>query len=72
MGRMAGRTGESHHHTEGEVMDKSNPAVFECRNGRARLHTWKRNEDGTATCALCNLSLTKQQADEVFATGEAM
>lgn len=47
-------------------MQKNNPACYECPKGRNKLHTWKRNKDGTATCTKCNLTLRQNHADEVF------
>jgi hypothetical protein len=48
-------------------MHLDNPAIYECKsNSKNRLHWWKRNPDGTASCAHCKLVLNKQHADECF------
>lgn len=47
-------------------MNKNNPACYECPKGKAGVHTWKRNEDGTAACMKCGKLLTKEQADDVW------
>ena len=47
-------------------MRPSNPACYECPKGDKALHTWKRNEDGTATCIKCKTVLNKQDAADCF------
>lgn len=47
-------------------MDRDNPAVYECRRGRGKVHSWERNADRTATCQNCRLTLTAAQADDVW------
>lgn len=55
-------------------MRLGSPAVYVCR-GKARpgdrpgyqgLHVWKRNPDQTATCQKCRITLTVEDADDVF------
>jgi hypothetical protein len=53
-------------------MRPGNPAVYECRKGgERRIHYWKLNEDGTATCQNCKLVLNKDDADDCF-RGESL
>lgn len=47
-------------------MSPDNPANEECKqNKQYKLHYWSFHLDGTATCALCAVELTKEQADEI-------
>lgn len=48
-------------------MRKNNPAVYECKSHKDRgLHRWRRNEDRTATCLNCGLTLSVEDADDCF------
>lgn len=47
-------------------MKPDNPAVYECVSHRYGIHTWKRNDDGTATCLNCNKRLTRDQATDAL------
>lgn len=46
--------------------------LFECKADRKgqRLHHWRRNPDGTATCTRCKLLLSKEEADDCFTDRE--
>lgn len=46
-------------------MRKDNPACYECRKGKSRLHTWSRWLGG-AKCIHCGLELNATDAAEVF------
>lgn len=47
-------------------MRKNNPAVYECPIGKNKLHTWRRNADGSAQCVHCKTILNKTDADDVW------
>lgn len=47
-------------------MNKNNPAIYECKKGKNKLHTWKLTCRHTARCLECGLYLNKEQTTEVF------
>lgn len=52
-------------------MHLDNPAIYECnKNPEYKVHYWHFHDDGTAVCCLCDIELTKSQADEVKYTGK--
>lgn len=44
----------------------NNPANYECPKGDGALHNWKRNADDTATCKNCTLTLSVEDAADLF------
>lgn len=53
-------------------MNKNNPACYECPKGKNALHTWspiidsRTNGMDGAICLHCSVTLTKEQAEEVW------
>ena len=40
---------------------------YECEGASGyKMHHWKRQDDGTAKCNLCDIELTVEEADECF------